>query len=144
MSHHQKLPETGGYGDEFSVRAEGNCVDAAVELANDLRRVGGVVDVVEQEKAVGGSEKKRFFLHEVVEGGNDVSGFEIDGNSIGGGERGVRAPNGVFVERGEMGSVNEIVGREEEDAVAFDVEAAKPYSFLVRVKGESQGNLPRR
>lgn len=42
-----------------------------------------------------------------------------------------------------MGSVNEIVGREEEDAVAFDVEAAKPYSFLVRVKGESQGNLPK-
>lgn len=54
------------------------------------------MNVVEQEKAIGSSEKKRFFLHEVVEGGNVVSGFEMDGNGIGL-EHGVRGPNSIFL-----------------------------------------------
>jgi len=45
------------------------------------------------------------------------------------------------MERGEMGSVNEIVRREEEDAVAFDVDGGESKGFVVGMKTKSQRNF---
>lgn len=46
------------------------------------------------------------------------------------------------MERGEMGSVNEIVRREEEDAVALDVDGGESNGFVVGLKTKSQRNFP--